>query len=320
MNVMINFLEAYEVFKGPLGEEAAKRLTDLLSEMREEMIKTIVNGELSRLRNAVEQLAEAQRRTEERLESLAERMDQLAEAQKRTEERLNQLAEAQRKTEERLDQLAIRMDQLAEAQRKTEERLDQLAEAQRKTEERLDQLVARIDQLAEAQGKTEERLNQLAEAQRQVEEQIRKLVEAQMRTEHRIDVLSERVEGVSHTVGYTLEDKAIRSLPPLLERDHNIKLTEGLVRRYVTLPRGRTRQINIYGRGRQDGTDILVLGECKVRASKKEVRDFLRLADRIEKYEGVKAFRLFVCYDFRPEIEDMLKELGVCYYWSYELD
>lgn len=70
----------------------------------------------------------------------------------------------------------------------------------------------------------------------------------------------------------------------------------------------------------RNGVDVLVLGECKVRASKKEVRDFLRLADRIEKLEGVETFRLFVCYDYTPEVEELLKELGVSYHWSYELE
>jgi len=54
-------------------------------------------------------LAQAQQRTEERLDALAERVDQLAQAQRRTEERLGALAE--------------RVDQLAQAQRRTEEEL-----------------------------------------------------------------------------------------------------------------------------------------------------------------------------------------------------
>ena len=61
----------------------------------------------------VRQLAEAQRRTEERLNSLTDQVRQLAEAQRRTEERLNsltdqvqQLAEAQRRTEEEVGRLA----------------------------------------------------------------------------------------------------------------------------------------------------------------------------------------------------------------------
>lgn len=53
----------------------------------------------------------------------------MAEAQRRTEERLDQLAEAQRKTEEKLNQLAERVNQLAEAQKGTEEKIEKLVEA-----------------------------------------------------------------------------------------------------------------------------------------------------------------------------------------------
>ncbi len=94
---------------------------------------------------------------------------QLAEAQRRTEERLEQLAEAQRRTDERLEQLA-------EAQRRTEERLEQLAEAQRRTEERLERLEATVQSLIEAQKRTEERLERL-------ETVVLALAEAQRRTE-----------------------------------------------------------------------------------------------------------------------------------------
>ncbi|MEM4949162.1 MAG: hypothetical protein QW392_08075, partial [Candidatus Jordarchaeales archaeon] len=107
----------------------------------------------------VDQLAEAQRRTEERLEQLAARVDQLAEAQRRTEERLeqlaarvDQLAEAQRRTEERLEQLAARVDQLAEAQRRTEERLEQLASTVRETRDALSNLATQVGRLSEVVG------------------------------------------------------------------------------------------------------------------------------------------------------------------------
>ncbi|MEM2156787.1 MAG: hypothetical protein QXQ05_09530, partial [Candidatus Jordarchaeales archaeon] len=86
----------------------------------------------------VDQLAEAQRRTEERLEQLAARVDQLA--------------EAQRRTEERLEQLAARVDQLAEAQRRTEERLEQLAEAQRRMGDALSSLATQVGRLSDVVG------------------------------------------------------------------------------------------------------------------------------------------------------------------------
>ncbi|MCL6509675.1 MAG: hypothetical protein K6U78_03210 [Anaerolineae bacterium] len=140
-------------------------LTRLLAthpEWLSEVRRLVLTKELLSLPDIVRELAEAQRRTEERLE-------QLAEAQRRTEERLEQLAIRLDQLAIRVDQLTARVEQLAEAQRRTEERLEQLsirveqlAEAQRRTEERLEQLTARVDQLAEAQRRTEERLDDLA--------------------------------------------------------------------------------------------------------------------------------------------------------------
>ncbi|MCD6513562.1 MAG: hypothetical protein J7L07_01420, partial [Candidatus Odinarchaeota archaeon] len=82
----------------------------------------------------VDKLAEAQRRTEERLDRLSETVDKLAEAQRRTEERLDRLSET--------------VDKLAEAQRRTEERLNELAEAQRRTEEQINRLSEAVRNLS----------------------------------------------------------------------------------------------------------------------------------------------------------------------------
>jgi len=196
---------------------------------------------LNSLTERVEQLTEAQKRTEERLNSLAERVEQLTEAQKRTEERLNSLAEAQKKTEERLNSLAERVEQLTEAQKRTEERLDslterveQLTEAQKRTEERL-------DSLAEAQKKTEERLNslaerveQLAEAQKRTEERLDSLAEAQKKTEERLNSLTERVEQLTEAQKRTEE-----RLDSLAEAQK--KMSEEL--RTLTREHRKTREI-----------------------------------------------------------------------------
>ena len=65
------------------------------------------------------ELADAQKRTEQRVEELAE-------AQKRTEQRVEELAEAQKKSEERLTRVEIALDKLAQAQKRTEEALTTL--------------------------------------------------------------------------------------------------------------------------------------------------------------------------------------------------
>jgi hypothetical protein len=69
----------------------------------------------------------------EELLSLPQIMHDLAEAQQRTEQRVEELAEAQRRTEQHLADLVA-------AQRRTEQRVEELAEAQRRTEQRIGRL------------------------------------------------------------------------------------------------------------------------------------------------------------------------------------
>jgi chromosome segregation ATPase len=305
---------------------------------------------IGELTNKVNQLAEAQRKTEERLneferrteenfarvweaierltarvddltvrlDKLTERVDQLAEAQRRTEERLNQLALRVDELTERLNRLTERVDDLTVRLDRLTERVDQLAEAQRKTEERLNQLALRVDELTE-------RLNQLAEAQRDMAEKMSKLIDAQMQLEDslakllgRMKTTEERIEWIFSSIGFTIEDKSLKALPELLKRE-GITVEGNLVRRYYKIG-DEYNQLNIYGWGRKDGEKILILGEIKTRASKKEINEFIKLADKVKKSEGnPTVFLVFVAYDYRPEIEEYLKEKGIKYFWSYEL-
>ncbi len=207
--------------------------------------------------------------------------------------------------------LVVSVDELAEAQRRTEERVAQLAEAQKHTEER-------VAQLAEAQKRTEDRLDrlevavsELAEAQKRTEEELRKLA-----AEHR--VTRERLEGISNTVGYTLEDRAYKSLPAILAQK-GIRVEGRLIRRYVQVGK-KERQVNIYGYGYRNGQRVLILGEAKVRPSRREVDRFLRLVRQLEEREGIPAVTLFVAYDFLPSVEDYVQKQGILPVWSYELE
>ena len=151
-------------------------------------------------------------------------------------------------------------------------------------------------ELAEAQKRTEESLNQLATAHQ---------------------VTRERLEGISNAVGYTLEDRALRSLPQRLLQE-GVEVQEPLVRKYIRL-RNKERQVNIYGLGKRNGQEVLIMGETKVRPSRKEVERFLRLAHRLAEEEGRELFLVFVAYDFPPAMEAYLRDRGILPVWSYEL-
>ncbi len=222
---------------------------------------------------------------------------ELIEAQKRTEEAVNKLAEAQKKTEEEIAKLTQRMDTF-------EIRLAKLEEAQIKTEERL--------------AKLEETVNKLAEAQKKTEEEIAKLTQRMGVFEKRLEKVEERLEGISNSVGYSLENSSYKALPKLLEERFGIRIKDRLIRRYVSVG-AKEVQINIYGEARRNGSEILILGECKVRPSKKEIARFEKYAKRIAQHMGKEAFLVVVAHDFTPSIERLLREKGIVYFWSYEL-
>ncbi|MDI3297594.1 MAG: hypothetical protein QJR08_00325 [Bacillota bacterium] len=75
------------------------RILDERPEWKAELRRAVLADDMLELPRIVRELAEAQRRTEVRLDSLAARVEELAEAQKRTEARMEELAEAQRRTE-----------------------------------------------------------------------------------------------------------------------------------------------------------------------------------------------------------------------------
>jgi len=319
------------------SENQAEVLFELVALIYEQVMKAM---DLSEVKAVIKELAEAQRRTEERLISferatdenfnkvwtaigeLTNKVNQLAEAQRRTEERLS---EFEKRTEESfarvwevIERLTVRVDNLTVRLDKLTERVDQLAEAQRRTEERLNQLALRVDELTE-------RLNQLAEAQRDMAEKMSKLIDAQMQLEDslakllgRMKTTEERIEWIFSSIGFTIEDKSLKALPELLKRE-GITVEGNLIRRYYKIG-DEYNQLNIYGWGRKDGEKILILGEIKTRASKKEINEFIKLADKVKKSEGnPNVFLVFVAYDYRPEIEEYLKEKGIKYFWSYEI-
>ena len=102
-------------------------------------------SDFTELKSIVKDLAQAQGRTEERVEELAQ-------AQGRTEERVEQLAQAQLRTEDRVGRLEAAVERLAEAQGRTEERVEELAQAQQRTEVALQRLSRQVGGLSDTVG------------------------------------------------------------------------------------------------------------------------------------------------------------------------
>ena len=309
----------------PVSVGFMKKLDKVSPDMREILIGLLEEIEKQREESVGRKdfLRFAQR-TEENFQQTWKVIRELADAQRRTEERVSKLeeaierlAEAQRKTEERVSKLEETVERLAEAQKKTEERvskleeaIERLAEAQRKTEERVSRLEETVERLAEAQKRTEERLNELSEAQRKTEEELRKLIGEHRKTR-------EELGGLSHAVGYILEDRAYASLPELLKKDLSVDV-EVLKRDFVELGPGRYEEVNILGKGQKNGEMVWIIGECKTQLKKRDVDTFLRKMSRIEHlFPGDKVY-VAVTYQTSPQVREYLKKKGLKLYFSYQ--
>jgi HD-GYP domain-containing protein (c-di-GMP phosphodiesterase class II) len=144
----MNTFRIYEEFRDSLGEAAARSLAATLGTMFEELKDTVtkedfrilresIDANVSRLDTALTRLAEAQERSESRIEALAA-------AQARTEAKVTELAEAQARTESKIAELAEGQARLVEAQARTEAKVAELADAQARTE-------SKVAELADAQ-------------------------------------------------------------------------------------------------------------------------------------------------------------------------
>ncbi len=279
-DVLISFLEEVERM---IGETITrKEFLEFVEKTQENFDK--VWQAINELTRRVNELAEAQKRTEERLDELTERVNSLAEVQKRTEDRLNELAE----------------------------RVNSLAEAQKRTEDRLNELAERVNSLAEAQKRTEDRLNELAEAQMETEKKLAKLIGEHQKTR-------EQIGGLSHSIGYLLEDRAYKGLPEILKKRYGIEVTEPLRRDYIKIGRNRYLEVNILGKGKKDGREIYIIGECKTQLKKKDVDKFLRHIKNIEDYFKGDKFLVIVAYQASPPVAEYIREKGINFVYSYEL-
>ena len=90
---------------------------------RAELRRLVLSEELLELPALARRQAEAQERSERRLERVEAALERLAEIQQRTEARVGELAEAQARTDGRLERVEATLERLAEAQLRTEERL-----------------------------------------------------------------------------------------------------------------------------------------------------------------------------------------------------
>ena len=203
-------------------------------------------------------------------------------------------------------QLAVSQQQMytefQEYRKQTDERFRELREAQQ-------QMYAEFQ---EYRRQTDERFRELAETVRLTQEALRDLALT-------VKDLQKQVGGLSQTVGYVLENEAMKSLPELLLRNYGLRVEGRLKRRHVQDSTGRYIEVNIFGTATRNGEQVTLIGESKSQLSKNDIDRFLRRTVDALRAVYPNIFPILVTHiTSEPDAEDYARSLGVAVFYSYE--
>ena len=187
-----------------------------------------------------------------------------------------------------------------------------LAEAQKRTEARMEELVG-------AQAKTEVRVGELAAGLSRLEKTVEDLVGEMKRVKVTIQDMRQEIGGLSHAVGYGLEDKSYVGLPPVLKRDHSIVVEGRLKRGFLEINRNKFIEINIWGHGEQNGNPVEIVGEAKTQLKKRDVDKFVQTLENLKPHVGRPIYPLFLTYQTSPAVSQYTKDKGIDLYFTYDL-
>ncbi|MFM7244820.1 MAG: hypothetical protein ACKO40_11720, partial [Planctomycetaceae bacterium] len=127
--------QIFDDLKQPLGEAAARSLARTFAAVVDELRDTVTREDFRILRDSID----------ENVARLDRGLATLAEAQGRTEVRVERLAEAQTRTEARVEALCGDVSQLAAAQRVTEQTVAKLVDSQGQMQVAIQRLTIRTD-------------------------------------------------------------------------------------------------------------------------------------------------------------------------------
>ena len=174
----------------------------------------------------------------------------------------------------------------------------------------LKEVSQKIGELTEAQKRTEERLNELAEAQKRTEEAVSNLVSS-------VKELAKQVGKLSDLIGFSLEDIARVMVPSYLEKHYGVIVDK--LEPKVLIVEGEELWLNLYGSGRKNGKDVMVVGECKSQMRRGDVRDFAARVKKIRKFLGREVVAFMFGFLIHPSADEEAKKENIIVLAPYRI-
>ncbi len=132
--------------------------------------------------------------------------------------------------------------------------------------------------------------------------------------------MRQELGGLSHTVGYDLENKAYVSLPALLKERFDIVVEEPLYRRFIEDSEGNPLEVNVIGRASRGSERLRIVGEAKSQLSKNAIEEFIRKRlNRLPADDGVPFPLLITHMISEPDAEEFARDHGIALFYSYQL-
>ena len=195
----------------------------------------------------------------------------------------------------------------------------ELAERVNDLTKRVDTLAISMDELTQRVGALTKRMGELTANVSRLEHTAEDLVGEMKRVKVTMQDMKQEIGGLSHTVGYRLEDEAMKSLPSLLKRDFSIDTEGTLVRDYIEIGPKKYVELNIWGHGLRSGKPVEIIGEAKSQLKKRDVDQFLQTLKILEPLINKPIVPLLVTYQTSVDVRRYIQGKNIALYFSYQL-
>ncbi len=201
----------------------------------------------------------------------------------------------------------------------TKTEFNELKEIVKELAERVNVLTMRMDELTKRMDELTQRVDTLTKRMDELTQRVQDLVGEMKGIKVTIQDMRQEIGGMSHAIGYGLEDQSYLTLPPILKRDHAITLKGRLKRGFLETARNKYIEINIWGQGEREGKSIEIIGEAKTQLKKRDVDKFLQTLQAIRPHIDHSIHPICVTYQTSPAVTQYAKDKGITLYFTYEL-
>ncbi len=301
--------ELYHIVGGQA--KAIETLTHEVAELKETtagLVQTVGqhSEEIRELRKILQELAQM---VSQNTQQLSQHSQEISELRKTTQE----LVEITKQHSEQLSQHSQEISEL----RKT---VQELVEITKRHSQEISELRKTTQELVEITKQHSEQLSQHSQEISELRKITQELVETVKKLNEEHKKTREHLGGLSHTVGYVLENQAYKHLPRLL-RDEGVEVIGKLKRGFVEYSGTSFDEVNILGKAMKDSVEVFIIGEGKTQLAKKHVDEFLRKLHRIQRYLDAEVVPVLVTHMVvSPQVDRYARQKGIKLYYSYEFE